>query len=448
MRRGGSTILLIVVAAALGAYLYFVDAKKPVADETAKKKVFSLDAGKIEQMQIKSDSGDVTVLKKDAKGWNVVTPINGTADQNNATDVATNLATLEENRLVEENAADLKPFGLANPRIDITFNVAGEKEPKRILFGDLSPTNVGLYAKLANDNRVFLVPTSVNTSVNRSTFDLRDKTALKFETLAVDSIELVSKSQSIRLVKSGQDWKLVKPVDAPADLTSVEGLIGQIQSAQMMALKDKAEDVKDLKQYGLDKPEVTATFGMGSSHVSLELGFKADTVTFWARDPAKPMIFSIGNGLAEELRKTPFDLRRKEVFEFRPFEAARFEITRGKETRAFESAKGATPGAADTWKQTVPAVKTVDASNFAGALLEIANLRAQAFVDKAGPTTGLSNPVAIITVTFENKGKKEERVTFGRAGPDVFAARPDQPGALKLETGKFDDAIKNLDEIK
>ena len=110
---------------------------------------------------------------------------------------------------------------------------------------------------------------------------------------------------------------------------------------------------------------------------------------------------------------------------------------------------GTGTNAVDTWKQVVPAVKTVDSSNFEGALLEFSNLRAGAAVDKAGPATGLNNPAAVITVKFDD-GKKEERVTFGRPspGPDVFAARPDQPGALKVETGKFDDAVKKLDSIQ
>ena len=127
-----------------------------------------------------------------------------------------------------------------------------------------------------------------------------------------------------------------------------------------------------------------------------------------------------------------FDFRRKEIFEFRSFNASRFEITRGKDTRAFERTKSTDPNKFNTWKQVVPAVKTVDASNFEGALLELSNLRAVSAVDTAGPSTGLPNPAAIITVKFDD-GKKEERVTFGRVGQDVFAARPDQPGALKLE---------------
>ena len=165
--------------------------------------------------------------------------------------------------MVDENASDLKPYGLAPPRVDVTFHVDGEKEPKRLLLGDKNPSGVGLYAKLANGNRVFLVSNSLDATIDKSTFDLRDKTALSFEQDKVTSIELASRGETIRLEKTGDDWKLVKPLQAPADFVSVNGLLGQLQSAQMTALKDRPEDLKDLKQYGLDRPEVVATHRHG-----------------------------------------------------------------------------------------------------------------------------------------------------------------------------------------
>ena len=151
-------------------------------------------------------------------------------------------------------------------------------------------------------------------------------------------------------------------------------------------------------------------------------------------------------GSRKSSRRNQQDLRRKEVFDFRPFNTTRFEITRGKDTRAFERVKGTGENAVDTWKQVAPAEKTVDASNLEGALLDFSNLRAESFVDRAGAATGHTNPTAVIAVKFDD-GKKEERVTFGTAGGSTFATRPDQPGALKLEAGKFEDALKKLDAL-
>jgi len=447
MGRGRSTLILLVLALGFGGYLYFIDSKRPVTDEAAKKKVFSYESDKINQLQIKSGTGEVTALRKDANGdWTIVQPAQAPADRNSVSDVVTNLANLEEDRVVDENASDLKAYGLAEPRIDVTFHVEGEKEPKRILIGDKTPTNMGLYAKLPSNNRVFLVGNTLDTTLNKSTFDFRDKAALKFEQDKVTSIDLSSSTQAIRLEKTGDDWRLVKPIQAPADFVSVNGLLGQLQSAQMAALKDRPEDLKDLKQYGLDKPEMVATLGMGGSNVRLELGRAADAGSVWVRDPSRAAIFSINNGVADELKKKPQDFRRKEVFDFRPFNTTRFEITRGKDTRAFERVKGTGENAVDTWKQVAPAEKIVDASNLEGALLEFSNLRAESFVDRAGAATGHTSPTAVIAVKFDD-GKKEERVTFGTAGGGTFATRSDQPGALKLEAGKFEGAVKKLDAV-
>ncbi len=452
MGRTGSTLILLLVALGLGGYLYFVESDRAVEDENAKAKVFTYDAAKINQVQVKSSAGEVTALRKGANDtWTIVQPSEAPADRNNISDIVTNLANLEEQRVVDENAADLKTYGLAEPRIDVTFTVEGDKEPKRILFGEKTPTSSGTYAKLPSNNRIFLVASTVETALDKSPFDFRDKAALAFDQTKVTSLELASSAQTIRLEKSGEEksgeeWKLVKPVQAPADFVSVNGLIGQLQSAQMTALKDRPEDLKDLRQYGLDKPAVVATLGTGTSSVRFELGKEADPGSVWARDPSKTAVFSINNGVAMELQKKVEDFRRKEVFDFRPFNTTRFEITRGKETRAFERVKGTGENAVDTWKQVAPAAKAVDSSNFEGALLDFSNLRAESFVAAAGPATGHNNPSAVIIVKFDD-GKKEERVEIGTAGSSVFATRADQPGALKLEAGKYEDAIKKLDAL-
>jgi hypothetical protein len=448
MGRARSTLILLVVAVGLGGYLYFVESKRPVEDATAKKRIFSYDSSKISQVEVKSSGGEVTALRKGSdSAWTIVKPVEARADRNVVSDVVTNLASLEEQRVVDENAADLKAYGLAEPRVDITFNVDGEKEPKRILLGEKTPSSSGVYAKLPNGSRVVVIETALETAADKSTFDFRDKAALAFDQTKVTSLDLASASQTIRLEKSGEEWKLVKPIQAPADFVSVNGVVGQLQSAQMTGLKDRPEDLKDLKQYGLDKPVVVATIGTGTASVTLELGKEADAGAVWARDPSRPAVFSVNNGVAMELKKKVDDFRRKEVFDFRPYNTTRFEITRGKDTRAFERVKGTGENAVDTWKQVGPATKTVDSSNLEGALLDFSNLRADSFVAAAGAATGHNNPAAVIVVKFDD-GKKDERVVIGTTGSGVFATRADQPGAMKIEAGKYEAAVKKLDALQ
>ena len=50
-----------------------------------------------------------------------------------------------------------------------------------------------------------------------------------------------------------------------------------------------------------------------------------------------------------------------------------------------------------------------------------------------------------VVVKFDD-GKKEERVTFGKAGTGPYAGRPDEPGAARIDTAAFDSAVKAMDE--
>ena len=68
-------------------------------------------------------------------------------------------------------------------------------------------------------------------------------------------------------------------------------------------------------------------------------------------------------------------------------------------------------------------------------------MRATSFVD-AKTKTGLDSPVMTVVAKFD-EGKKEERVTFGKNGSDVYAVRIDDPGAAKIEAEKFDDAPRH-----
>src|SRR5436853_544324 len=121
MRGLRSTIALLVVLIGLCAYIYFVLSKKPeTGAETAKERVFvSLDADKIDEVTVKSESGDTTTLKKANGMWQITAPLMVKADQMQVGSLATNLSTLEITRVVDENPADLKEYGLDAARVEI-----------------------------------------------------------------------------------------------------------------------------------------------------------------------------------------------------------------------------------------------------------------------------------------------------------------------------------------
>lgn len=446
MSRLRSTLVLLVILIGLGAYIYFVENKRSPSSEatTAKEKLFAnVDSGKIEEVKIRAANGEVTTLKKTGDTWQVVEPVVVGADPSEIAALTSNIASLEIQRVVEENASDLKPYGLAEPRVDVAFRHAGDKDYRRLYIGEKTATGGDLYAKLATDKKVFLVSGFLDGTFNRTTFDLRDKTVLKVDRDKVDAVEIQTPDHNLRVAKVESDWKITEPYEARGDFSAVEGLVGQINTALMKSIA--AQEASDLKQYGLDKPKATVTLGAGSAKATLLVGDSAASGDVYARDTSRAMVFTIDAALADGVKKGPDEFRQKSLFEFRPFNATRLDVVRAGTTIVFEKVKGTGKDAKEGWRLMGPAQKDVDGTKMDSMLSTISSLSAISFAD-AKTKTGLDSPVATLIVKFDD-GKKQEKVSFGRSGSDVFAARDGESGAARLDATAFDGVIKAVDEI-
>ncbi len=347
MRGGRSTLILVVVfLGMLGYYVY--DSRRdpaPAADE--KPKAFTVEADKIEDLTVNA-GGETTKLRKGSAGWEMVEPTGTPADQTEATSITQTLSTLEIQRVIDENATDLGQYGLAGPKVEIEFRASGQKTSTRLQLGDKTPTGGELYAKTLDSKRVFLIASYLDSTFNKTPFALRDKAVLKFERDKVTSLEIVRPKETLAFAKEGSDWNLTKPSRASGDYSAIEGVIGQIQSAQMTALT--ATESKDLREYGLDKPALSATVDRRRRPTYARGWQGHPDGSIYARDAARPIVFTISKALATELEKPAFDYRKKDIFEFRSFNATRLELTRDNVTTVYEKVKGTGENASDKWQ--------------------------------------------------------------------------------------------------
>ena len=450
MRGLKTTVGLLVALGGLFAYIYFVTWKQPAEDSASKQeKVFAgLQSDKIDEIHVHSEAGDSTVLKKDKDGWKITEPLTVPAQESEASGIASALSQLEVARVVDENPASLVDYGLGAPRIEIQFKAAGDKDFKTLQIGQKTPAGGNLFAKRGSDKKVFTIASFQEQTFNRSTFELRDKTAMKFDRDKVDHVEITADNKTLDLEKSGGDWKIVKPVQALSDSTATDGLIGKLQSAQMKSIVSENPSAADLKKYGLDKPAATVTLGLGSAKASLLVGGKSGDGSLYAKDASKPLVMTLDATLLDDFKKGADDYRKKDLFAFRAYDANRIEITRGGQTMAFDKVKGAKPEDEDKWQRAGSGgAKPVDADKekMSVLLAKLESIRAASFVDSTAKT-GLDSPAMTVYAKFDD-GKKEERVTFGKSGTDVFASRPGEPGAAKVSPMEFDDINKKLDEL-
>ena len=449
MRGLRSTLVLLVVALGLGAYVSFVESERPPGGAPeALDAAFGFESDDITRLSVTATGGEHTVIEKTDNRWRLAEPFAGAVDVTEVVALASSLTTLEMQRVVAEpeDLPDLTTFGLADPRIEVGVTTTTGTDA-RLLIGDETPTGGDLYATIADSNRVFLISGYLDGTFNRTTFDLRDKTILDITGDQVNGLEIAGAHISIRLRKENNRWSILNPIEANADLGVANGLVGQLSTGQMATIEAEfAQSTDELAPFGLDTPRLTVTVGLGGSTSTLLVGDVTSAGTVYARDAARPLVFTVNESLVAELGQGVDEYRRKNLFAFRPFNATMLEVDRGDEHWVFEKAEARAEGESDTWRRTSPDVSDIETSAMDDLLAQLSNLRAESFV-ASRDNTGLDAPISTIQVTFDGDGG-QERVVAGRVGDEVWAVSGDEPGAARLNTRAWEDALQALDALE
>ena len=452
MRRLRSTLVLLVLFLAIGGYAWFVERERPPASEAdADEQAFDVAAGRITDLTVNAENGDVTVLTRTENeiDWTLTAPVETEADDNAATAIATTLAALEVRRVVEQEAADLAPFGLAEPAVSVTF-ATPDGEPLTLSVGDETPTGGDRYAAVGD--RVILVANFVESTLNRTTFELRDRSILEFTGPDVTSFTVEQGDGTLRFAKADGNWRIVEPLAARADFGLVEALVGRLGSGEMVVVESESAADDALAPFGLDAPRLTATVEVAGESHTLLVGDENPETTVYARDAARGLVFTIDAALVDDLARGADAYREKDLFDFRPFNAAALGVLRDGRTIRFEKGPAAEDeededagGGEEAWRRIEPEPAGVERTEMDALLRALSNLRADSFVESRGGT-GLDAPLATITATFGDDGR-QERVLVGRSGEVTYGAHGEEPGAAVVDTDAVDDALEALDVL-
>ena len=443
MRGFRSTLALLVVLAGLGAYSYFV-ASKDSTTSTQDRVFPSLSADAIESLTIKNDAGEVTTLKKVDGTWQMTAPVATRASDLDASGITSALSGLEVARVVDENPADLKEFGLDAPSVEVSFTAKAPNPSGKILVGGHTATAGNLYARKDGDKKVVLISEFNLTTFNKSTFDLRDKAIVTFDKEKADGVDVVLAVGGFELKKAAE-WSMVQPMAARADASAADGLVSAVSALQMKSVVNTTPTTDDLKRFGLDAPAAVVNVHLGTERVSVAVGGAAGDDTVYVKAVSKPDVYTVQKAAADDLMKGADDYRRKDLFDMRAFTATRIEVVSGGKTSVFERVKSGNDAAADTWKRTAPTAADMDKEKFPAFVAGLADIRALTFVD-AKTKTGLDAPTLTVSVTFDD-GKRQEKVQLSKTGDAAYGRRADDPSVASIDPTKYDDTLKAVDEF-
>jgi hypothetical protein len=435
MKNSGLLIAAVVLAALTGA-LYWSN-RHPASENTAKAsvdappKILSLKQEDISKIQIKKKGGEeLDLAKGDGGKWQITAPKPLGADQESVSSLLSTVSSLNSDRLVDDKAADLGQYGLADPSLELDVT-AKDNKVQKLFLGDLTPAGNAVFAKLEGDPRVFTVANYNKTSIDKTANDLRDKRLLTVDFDKLSQVELITKKQDIEFGRNKQEWQIVKPKPLRADNFQVEEIVRKLRDAKMDASTTDADAKKAAAAFASGTPVATAK--LTDSAATQELQIRKSKDDDYAKSTAVAGVYKVPSDVGQGLDKNVDDFRNKKLFDFGFDEPGKVEIRDG------AKAYFLTKGGQDWWSADS---KKVDAAGAQSLIDKIRELSATKFVD-----SGFTTPVMELTVT-SNEGKRAEKVLISKSGDNYIAKRENEPALYQLDSSSVTDLQKLAAEVK
>ena len=427
---------MVLLAALVGA-LYWSNRHPQSSDTvsasaTPAPKILSVNESDLTKVDLHKQKGEEVALARSGSGsWEILAPRPMTADQSAVSSMLGSFSSLNSERVVEDKAHDLGPYGLAKPALEVDLTQKSNKTQK-LLIGDDTPAGGGAYAMLAGDPRIFTIASYTKTSIDKSANDLRDKRLITLDPDKISRIELVANQQNLEFGRNKQDWQILKPRPLRADGTQVSDLVSKISSARMEMGSANGDDAKKAASaFAAGKPVATVKLTADSGTQQLQVRKNKDD--YYAKSSLVEGAYKVTSDVGQALDKKLDDFRNKKLFDFGFDDPNKVEIHDGSKAY-FLSRSG------DDWWSGDG--KKLDSSSVQPLIGDVRSLTAAKFTE-----SGFSSPMLEMTVT-SNDGKRVEKIEISKAGNGYVAKREGDSTLYQLDASAITDLEKAAGELK
>jgi hypothetical protein len=419
--KSSGLLIAAVVLAALSGVLYWSN-HHPPSDNTAKAsidappKILSLKQEEISNLQIKKKGGEeLDLAKGDGGKWQITAPKPLGADQEAVSSLLSTVSSLNSERLVDDKAANLAQYGLAQPSLEVDIT-SKDSKPQKLLLGDDTPAGNAVFAKLDGDSRVFTIASYNKTSLDKTSNDLRDKRLLTLDFDKLSQIELLTSKQTVQFDRNKQEWQIVKPRPLRADNFQVEEIVRKLREVKMDATSTDADAKKAAAAFASGASLATAKLTDTASTQELQVRKNKDD--YYAKSTAVPGIYKVSTDVGKDLSKNLDEFRNKKLFDFGFDEPSKVELHDG------AKAYFLTKGGQDWWSDG----KKMDPASVQSLIDNLRELSASKF-----PDSGFISPTIEVTVTSSD-AKRVDKVLIAKSGDNYIAKRENEPALYQLDS--------------
>ncbi|MDB6152839.1 MAG: hypothetical protein JWL90_1292 [Chthoniobacteraceae bacterium] len=314
-----STLILLILAVGLAAYIWLVESKRPTSREAQERNqlVARIDRDEVNAITIKNNENQIELRKKDNNVWYLESPVKDRADSMVLTQLFTTAELLRHDAVLGDGSkgkdkAQLKEFGLLNSETKIKFTGSGK--PVELIIGKDSAVEGKIYAKLEESDTVYVIGSDLKTQIAKKADEFRDRKLTELSTAQVNKAVIKSAAGEIEFEKKDEQWSLLKPLKARGDALKIGDLISQATTARVEKF---LPDSANLAAYGLQEPRGTISlFADGIKEpVVLNLGAnpKDEKDKTYAKLSTRDAVLILPKAIEQLLATKPNDLRDKKL---------------------------------------------------------------------------------------------------------------------------------------
>jgi hypothetical protein len=455
--KGKTTLVLLVIAAALVSYLYLFEKKSLTTEEREARqgKIFSFEPEAVDRIQITSPAEDL-VLEKQAGRWKITGPIQAVTDESAVSLLVSGLAGLKTTRRIvpgQEEDIDWGGYGLSEPAVRLRFRVAGDDRVRGFDLGKKAAFGGQLYARPLDEEILWILPAAMLGTFDKTSSDLRDRRILAIDGNAVTGIEIrygeTGKSGMVFSRDGEGRWLMEAPFRAKADEKAMETLLAGVSGMRARTFINEPE--RGLDGYGLEPPDIRVVFRTGETYQALDFGETAggaaEDETYYCRLEGGKTIFTVGAEARDPFMQSPEDMQNRKITDFKTENVSAVTLIYPDQTIRCEKDD------AGEWWLGAPGAGRCDNWTLDQYVSMTAALRTERFL--ALPPRGekdfdLAPPR--LTIELSVKGRQKPVILrLGRERPEgdgVYALSSQVPGLHVVETGIADNLAKSPFDIR
>jgi len=263
------------------------------------------------------------------------------------------------------------------------------------------------------------------------------KPAFTFKREDLASLSITRAGETTVLEAQDGKWIIKQPVNAPANESGVDSLIGDIMNARVERSITASAD--EIKSYGLAEPAVTVVIKLknGSQH-RIRLGSKdfSNLSVYGLIDDAREVSL-LPASLATSAEKSLNDLRDLSIMGgLSQYDIAALNLKNANGTVSLAKENS-------DWMIKSPAEAPAEESEVSSLLSEITTARATEVASESGgdlATYGLAQPVATVNARLQAGGERQVIVGLKTEGDNktYFAKSSDRPQIFKIDSALYD----------